>query len=555
MEIQKIFRVSFLLSVLFYLNIALITDIVWILNGANIILTIYFFLLHGCLVLAALVLFQRYNNINPIHLLIRVLYLGFIAYLSSRFLITEIKAYKPVAYGFAMVAFIIIGLNVLFTLGIMIQSVFSPKKLRKSSILHPINVKIVIIVSGILLGLLSWSYIGFSTKIIISDPYSTNSCPMRVSFYGFPFGGFNSNYYLTPEWDQEVKYYQDMQTVFTVPWSRNYFFANQSDALAEKAASFHAWEQKGIPFMLCVGPLHIPENRGDYFTYYLCEEMNYTLDLCVKWIETENFSNFYGIQIDPEGPIYDTDNDGNKLIINASQHAFAAISTQNKFNEIRTIHPDWKFSTISVMTAYYDWFDGDRDNDIMLKSISAEPLIMDFYGWQTYMVQMDRNGPIDFYEMLRMGKEHYGNKYEPWIGWYNGVNNYVDYPETHTNTITQLKICKALEIEEVFIAASYRYFPSYTSNLTNFPLLIELLSDLNRTRNESFESFSIDVTQPHVLYTNTSLWIDKITPFYFVPDGNVLLDVFCEMDFEWLFWVEIGFYFGIVLVVSKKKAK
>jgi hypothetical protein len=281
------------------------------------------------------------------------------------------------------------------------------------------------------------------------------------------------------------------------------------------------------------------------------------LDKVVLWVEIEGFTNFRGIQLDPEGPKFKYESSGREIIANATQHALAVDRIQAKFDEIRSAHPEWEITTASVTNSMFDWIDGDYDNDIILKSISGEPLDFDYLGWQTYEIQPDKYDSIHFYEDIRLAKTYYGKKFIPWIGWLNSYNELENNPKTYETMIKQIIICKSFQVHEVYMAPS-RYFLGQPDHISyaNFETTLSRLSDMNATLHQQAEPFELKITQDQRLYTDFPMWLKKINPNYFNINSNMLYDLLCEMHGGWLMWYQIVQTCGVVLIfylTMKKK--
>jgi hypothetical protein len=60
-------------------------------------------------------------------------------------------------------------------------------------------------------GLLAWSYVGFSQTYLVQDQFNSN---FRVSFWGIPSMGFTFDNYNTPDADEELALYQQLNSCF-----------------------------------------------------------------------------------------------------------------------------------------------------------------------------------------------------------------------------------------------------------------------------------------------------------------------------------------------------
>jgi hypothetical protein len=427
---------------------------------------------------------------------------------------------------------------------------------QKSFFTHP-KVKVGLVISVVWIFAIGWGYMGFSQSALITDPYADGECPMRLSFYGYPFGSTIPDYYNTSLWDQEAAYYQSMKTCFILPMGSHFGnMTKYNTSLPNVAQVFHALDKKGLEFMIDLNPYNELLQDGDFFVYYYVDYMLNAFDRVVAWVEENNFIHFRGIELDPEGPRLPYDNEGTPIVVNKTQHAYAYEKIQGKIDEIAQNHPNWIFTTIAVTAAMFDWVDGDRDSDIMLKSISAEPFTMDYYGWQTYMIQPHKFGSIEFYEYLKIGFGHYGKKMLPWIGWLNYYEELQEHPETYENMLTQIKICKHFESDEVVLAPS-RYFLGMVAKdkYENHSVALERLAEMNQTLYRQFKSFKIPYLQNRLLYTDFPYWIKKINPHYFAISGNIVADLLCEVQFGWLMWYQIAQAAFIIIILNKEKIR
>jgi hypothetical protein len=553
---ESVGRVLLTMDLFYIYSVLIFTNIFWGVMGGSLAVSGWFWLFQLAMIGIGGLIIKYYQH--PLTILTRIPYIAFTVYLTARMLVPEFWEYRPAVFILGIVNYLILGYNFVITI---IQLVRLGKTKQFGALLlgnlKSRKIKWLTGIAVLWLVLSTWAYAGFSQRVTIVDPYVANECPMRVSFYGYPFGSTIVDYYNTVMWDVEAEYYRSMNSTFVLPMGSHF---GKPDAYAATLANlsiiFHAWGDKGIPFMIDLNPYNHYLNDGDFYVYYYIAYMEDALDRVVAWVEENNFTNFRGIEIDPEGPRLSVDDTGKPMRANATQHALAAVSIQAKFDAIRERHPDWIFTTISVTNAIYDWVDGDRDADILTKTISAEPLVVDYYGWQTYMVQPDRYSSAHFYEACKIGKNHYGQKFVPWIGWLNSYGELANNPTTYVNALTQLKICKSLQLDEVYFAPS-RYFlgPVSRGNYTAHSQAMARLAEFNRTLHEPFAPVEIPYTQNRILFTDFPLWVEKAHPGYFNVNENLYYDILCDVQGGWVMWMQfgfIGFLYGIILLKRKQ---
>jgi hypothetical protein len=562
-KFENFARISLLLIIFYVFSIQFFGNALWQLHGGSFAFTGYFWVLQIGSLLFGILLVIYYHN--PISIICRFFYVAFLVFFTMRNLVPEFFEYVPVVGTMGIVIYAVLLFN-LITLFVQVADLAKDKRLKLDikKILQGRKFKFLGIFGLFWISMTGWSYFGFSYSVEVTDPFGTNESDMRVSFYGYPFGSNIYDYYnntFNPGlWGNESQFYRNWDTTFAIPWSVKFHEPAYAEDMVNWTKMFHIWEDSEVEFMLDLGPHNNEYDEAEFFTYYYCEEMNFTIDTIVTYVESEGLTNFRGIELDPEGPKWGTDNNGRPLIINASQYLVALTSIQNKFDEVKAIHPNWQFTVSSVPTALFDWFDDDRDNDIILKSISAEPLDIDYYGFQTYMVQADTMGQCEFYEFLKIAFDHYGTKFIPWIGWLNDQIGYyeIDLPGVYESLITQVKICKSFGFDELTFAparnvlglVAYRDYDAYDT-------CIQRLHDINATINSTFSPFRVQYQQNQRLFNDLGLWIKKITPYYFSVNSNVITDLICEMQGGWLLYYEIlqsvVILFVCVLVNLKKK--
>lgn len=397
-----------------------------------------------------------------------------------------------------------------------------------------------------------WSYFGFSQEITVSDPANNND--FKIDFYGLPFGSFDMAYYLTPEADAELSFYSNWDTTFIFDvWNQTLLNSVFMDLVADVIRKFGEYNIK-VVFDVCPANF-IAAGSGpnsDYTTYYYTKEINDTIDLIVDYIKDKELSNFRGISMDVEGPIYKYDNFGNRQVVSYEKWAEAVISFQNKLDEFKALCPGNETFLIAMDGTLFDHYDDDFDLDVMQKTCSNPPQ-WDYYGYMTYNLG-DPSGNYPFYYYMQQGYSRYGNDFMPWIGWINTYDQFERNPLHYQMMIEELKIVKSMGIKEVVIAPSRNLLGDY-SDVTNRPEILntmfQRLYDINATRNETFSTFNFPIYHDARLHENISQYIKKWTPYTFMSNLNVYLDLVNEMNLGWLMVFEIAFLGGLIFLLQK----
>ncbi|MHA1340187.1 MAG: hypothetical protein ACTSRZ_06510 [Promethearchaeota archaeon] len=511
---------------------------------------------------------------HPLMTIIGPIYLICFGYSLTRLLITEFWYLMPPIFILHAIFYIILLGNLFYFIihGVKEKSVskwFAMRKQEKSKGIDNKKkksltkkakaIKKIILLLGILIfsSFLVWSYFGFSRAIKIEDLGDNND--IRISFWSYPFGAFNISYYDTPEGQKEISYYKTWNSSFYL--SINNITLKNASLLENYTKIFHKLEENELQIIINICPVNSFVNssnpKGDFTTYYYTKEINETIDLTVNWIKSENFTNIRGISLDVEGPIYHFDNQGNPQIANIEKWMEGVQSFQNKFNEFKQQCPGNQTFLIAIDGIIFDFYDDDPDLDIMQTTASVPPQ-WDYYGYMTYDVNSPR-GSYWFYYKLLNGLERHGDKFVPWIGWFDNPEILKD-EYAYESTIEQFKLVKSLGIKEVVFAPLRNLLGNYSDFEHRNEILqtmFQRLDDLNSTRNSTFDSFNLRIYQDSRLYKNLPLYIKKWTPFTFMSNSAVWKDLMLEIYGGWLMWVEliggVSYYSAIILLIRKKK--
>jgi hypothetical protein len=170
------------------------------------------------------------------------------------------------------------------------------------------------------------------------------------------------------------------------------------------------------------------------------------------------------------------------------------------------------------------------------------------------MVQPEEAGSAKFLEYGQIAKQYFGQKYVPWIGWFNNYEEIIQNPKLLNTTIEQLKICKYLQVDEVYIAPSVYFLGECSEDdYSNHTRAVQRLNAINQTLHSKFSSFKVPFTQNRRIYSDFPLWLNKINPHYFTINGNILYDIWCQISFGWLFWIQIT-QISIITILAHKKS-
>jgi hypothetical protein len=142
-----------------------------------------------------------------------------------------------------------------------------------------------------------------------------------------------------------------------------------------------------------------------------------------------------------------------------------------------------------------------------------------------------------------MGREQWGSKFLPWVGWWYN-NKSIESDHVYKTTIDQVKIAKSIGAEEVVLAPNRNYFGvNYDKGMERVDALIDI-------KNNGFEDFQIRVTNNLWFLNDFKQYFKKIVPYYWVANSNVLNDVLLDMD-GWMLPTTIIFLLVVVLITFK----
>lgn len=547
-------RIGLMIVVCYVFSIQMITNILLQVHGVSISWVAFYWMIDILFVFFGTILFIKWNH--PVANYLGPIYLFCIGYYMTRYLVEELCYMMPVVY---VIHILFVGLLVLNLFAFIkhglnnLHNNRSPKDLPKNRL--SFRSKLLAIVGLFFLvwtPFTAWSYFGFSNHITISDP--TNNNDFKIDFYRLPFGSFDIDYYLTPEADLELSFYSNWNTTFIFDvWNQTLLNSVFMDLVADVIRKFSEYNIK-VVFDVCPAN-YIAAGSGpnsDYTTYYYTKEINETIDLVINYIKTEELSNFRGISMDVEGPIYKYDNFGNRQVVSLEKWAAAVTSFQNKLDEFKSSCPGNETFLIAMDGTLFDHYDDDFDLDVMQKTCSNPPQ-WDYFGYMTYNIG-DPSGHYPFYYYMQQGYQRYGKDFMPWIGWINTYDQLEKNPYHYQMMLEELKIVKSMGIKEVVIAPSRNLFGNY-SDLTNRPQILntmfQRLHDINATRNDTFPTFNFPIYHDSRLYENISLYIKKWTPYTFMSNLNVFLDLVNEMNLGWLMFFELSFLGALVLILKE----
>ena len=252
--LERMALIFWYMSISYFFSVQLFADAIWIWMGGSFAFAGYFILLHLALWTFGMLLprIQKYLWGQ----IMFILFIGIMGYLIARMLVPEFWYLTPLVSIIGGLLYLVFLINLFMVVINLIDKIKliqagrknldrvnprSPKE-GNSFFTHP-KVKVGLVVSMIWIFAIGWGYMGFSQSALITDPYADGECPMRLSFYGYPFGSVIPEYYNTTLWDQEAAYYQSMKTCFILPMGSHFGnMTKYNTSLANVAQVFHALE-------------------------------------------------------------------------------------------------------------------------------------------------------------------------------------------------------------------------------------------------------------------------------------------------------------------------
>ncbi len=477
-------------------------------------------------------------------------------YISFRYLEERLWYFNPGMFVVDIFMVFLLSLNILrFFLGFLNQLVRRKFISRLKSTRFNRKTAIAALLALSWVGCTWWSYFGFSQVYVVAD---SPRADFRVSFYGLPSGGFDYSLYNTPAADAELALYQQLNS--TIIFGMNRFYFDDPYYVSNMTAVVHEYEAWGIEFIVDVGPIATFLNEssgeqivaGDYMTYYYPAEMNATLDLIMAWVTAGSFTNFRGISLDIEGPIYRN----NSMVISKEQYELAKRSFSEKFQEFRAAFPGKIINGISMEGTMWDPIDADYDLDIAALTISNE-LDLDIYGYMTYHTGSASLSESDYRyaSFLQHGVRQHGEKFQPWVGWWYDPKSdddpdVIENPIVYDQTIRQFKIAKSMGVQEVVLAPLGNFLGrNKTEGLAR-------LADLVEIKENGFTAFEITITQNMRFFNDFPFWWKKIHSTYWISNDDVLQDVLMGTNNNWLLWLQVGALIGtlcVTLIIRRRR--
>jgi hypothetical protein len=516
-------------------------------HGVLFAFTSYYWLVDIGILTMAFILAWKYD-----HPITQVFGLGFgllAGYISFRYLEPRLWYFNPGMFIIDIFMAGLLSLNIIrFLFGILYQ--IGSRKLisRLKSTRFNRKTLVFVIIGLIWISLTAWSYFGFSQTYLVED---SNRSDFRVSFWGIHSAGFDYSLYNNAEADEELALYQQLNTSFIFGINKQYF--SSPTFVSNMSAVLHEYENWGIEFILDCSIIITLKNEtsgkmieaGEYVTYYYLEEFNTTVDLIMDWVALEGFTNFRGISLDIEPPIYRNSSKGESK----EQYELAKKSFSAKFTEFRERFPGKIINGISMEGTMWDPIDGDYDLDIAALTISNE-LELDVYGYMTYHTGSASLTESDYRyaSFLQHGVKQHGDKFQPWVGWwYDPISsedpNVIENPIVYKQTIQQFKIAKSMGVSE-FVLAPLRNFLG-----KDISAGLDRLRELVNIKENGFESFEIPITQDMRLIHDFPYWFEKIHSTYWISNDDVLQDILMGTRYNWLFWLQVAAIIGSLTVI------
>jgi hypothetical protein len=516
-----------------------ITNIILEFMGVKFAFVGFYWLLYlGVLGLVAVI---AWKYTHPVTHVVSLPLFVFLIYISFQYVQPEYWYFNFGQMLFNVVNLGILGVNTLYFLLDLLSFPF--RLIIKKRISVPTssskNIRSIIFTGFIIwVLLLSWSYIGFSQTYRVIDSPNPN---FRVGFWGTPFAGTNIALYNTSESQQEMELYQRLNATFI--WGMSDYYFSIPSVVTSITAMVRELEKYNLSFIIDTS-ISFPwwnettqswERVGDYVIYYYTVELNRTIDAIVDWVTTEGFTNFRGISMDIEGPIYRNAT----TQISYENYARGKASIQAKLDEFKARFPDAVVNNIMMEGTMWDPIDRDPQLDVTQLTVGPE-LNVDLYGYMTYMTGSASLtfSPYQYAYTMEVGKRVHGDKFQPWIGWWYDQEDpnspdQITNPIVFNEAITQFKIAKAAGVNEVILAPIRNYLGNnHTEGLKRLQTLVDI-------KENGFAPFEVPITNNMRLVHDFPFWWKKIHPVRFISNENIFRDSMMGTPGQWFFIVQI----------------
>ncbi|MHA1819464.1 MAG: hypothetical protein ACTSU2_01770 [Promethearchaeota archaeon] len=497
-----------------------------------------FFWLFWSAILALIIIFVAKPR-NSLTLLMKPFVLIVMGYLYSRYLLEDYFAISPGVYIFNWV---IIGMMLIVFLeslgGLIKLFLTSPLKQIKASFKSK-GFRVVSVLAIIWLSLISLSYFGFFQKYQVVDPHQEN---FKISFWGAPMGGLTYANYADGSHDEELNIYKNMSSSFYIGVSNYTFSSEHQMYLSNLSAVLSYFSAFNVHIIFNLNPYIAGYNGCDFVTYWYADEVNATLQALMSWMSTLNSSSLSairGISLDVEGPNYKGTSPS------VEQYEKGIVQYQTLFDEFKSRFPGKEVLLIDLDTMIFDNLDGDQDLNIQHQTF-CDPPNWDYYGFMTYMTGSASisTSSYNFAYYLNIGKEEWGIKFQPWIGWlYNPKDendpNVIENPVVYNHFMEQVKIAKSTGVEEIVIAPVRNFYGrNHTEGLQRVYDLYEIY--------KGFDSFEIPIYQNMRLFHDQHEYFKHFNPFYFYSSTAIFRDLITNMRNGPVLWFEV---FQLMFVV------
>jgi hypothetical protein len=534
--IYHIGRLTLLWMMCAVIAIQIIANIRYGLIGGSLAFASYYWLIDFAIIVFTFILILKYTH--PFSVICRIPYIGFMVYFTARYLLDSFLILSTLTFVLGITYYCVLGFNLIISIA-QIIAISRKHQFLKIRHLKPTNfLKAITILTLIWFPLLIWSYNGCSISAVVVDSGNNNN--MKISFYEYPFGNENASYYSTPQGAVELGYYQRMNSTFYIPFNTNDLI--EPNSKGNITAIFRIMNQYNISFALDAHVDNAYEKSSDYPTIWYPKELNNSIDFIMNYVTTENFTNFRGIEFDVEGSQYNVQSNGQPMSINESQWAFAVNSIQNKLNEVKQEYPTVGSFLIGIDGILFDNIDGLHYLDIAQSTFTYPPN-WDWKGFQTYMVG-NPSGDYPYLVECQLGFNQFGSHFIPWVGWFNDYTELTNNPALYTQTLNQVKICKSLGAKEVVLAPSRCFLAS--DNVSNYPLMIQRLKDLENIQNSTFPMFFIPIHNDYRIYQDLPTYLQKLSPFTFQIEQNIVMDTMYDIQNTWVLYLEIGIFASVL---------
>jgi len=507
----------------------------------------HYFLLHLGFFLFTLFVIWKYRNpwVKLASLPIFVL----LGYISFRYLQPYYLILNPVQMIWNIIITAAGAINILYILISIVFELYSAFKSRRDEIFKinfRVYEKVALLILVILVPLIFWSYVGFSQTYEVVDPEQEE---FSVSFWGTPSVGFNVDAYNDTLVQQELELYKKLNTTFIFGMSHRTFESNTTKYNYGTALKY--LETFGIKFMVDTSisfPWYNETSgkwvwKGDFVTYYYCEQVNLTIDGIMNWVEEYNLTNFRGITLDLEYPKYTN----SSYVVSKEAFEAGLFSFSEKFKEFRARFPGKQINGISTETVIYDMIDGDHDLQIAQYTVD-HAMDIDMHGYMTYHTGFSTPSTSSYYYTTYMmqGKKAHGIDFQPWVGWWydpkdENDTNVIGTPFVYEQTIEQFKIAKSFGVREVVLAPLRNYL---SKNLTAGVERLQALVDI---KENGFEKFTIPIVHDMRFFNAFSEW--TIHPNVWLANPAIFEDMMMGTPFQGFLISDILISIGGALLI------